>query len=266
VSLVSTSGVFLSPLYATGGVVFALSSMTVARVAAERRRADTATAKVASAVQRAEMAGQEAQNAQRLMVETLLSLTETRDTTTGEHSRRTSRLTRQLAEALASNPAFSAYLTPHRIDLLANLAPLHDIGKVGVPDAVLNKPGPLTPDERVEMQRHPGYGLEVILRAEREAGITDDAILAMAKEIVYTHHEKWDGKGYPQGLRGTDIPVPGRVMAVVDVYDACTGPRVYQRSLTHAETIDLIVKGKGNHFDPHVVDAFLTVAESIHRT
>jgi adenylate cyclase len=260
VSLLSTNGVFLSPLYTTGGVVLALSSMTVAKVVAERRRADTATSKVASAVEKAELAGQAAQNAQRLMVETLLSLTETRDNDTGTHSRRTSRLARLLAEELAKNRTFSAYLTPGRIDLLADLAPLHDIGKVGVPDAVLNKPGPLNPQERLEMEKHPGYGLEVILRAEREAGIKDDALLAMAKEIVYTHHEKWDGHGYPRGLRGADIPVPGRLMAVVDVYDACTGPRVYQRSLSHAETLDLIVRGRGNHFDPDVVDAFLIVA------
>jgi HD-GYP domain-containing protein (c-di-GMP phosphodiesterase class II) len=125
---------------------------------------------------------------------------------------------------------------------------------------VLNKPGTLTPDELAEMRRHPVYGLEVILRAEKEAGIKDDGILAMAKEIVYTHHEKWDGSGYPRGLSGPDIPVPGRLMAVVDVYDACTGPRIYQQSMTHGQAIELIARRKGNHFDPDVVEAFLTVA------
>jgi adenylate cyclase len=258
--LLSSTGVYLSPVYMTCGTLLALASMTVARVASERRRANTALSKVENAVHRAETAGQEATNAQRLMIETLLSLTETRDADTGAHSRRTSRFARLLAEALAKNPTFSASLTPQRIELLATLAPLHDIGKVGVPDAVLNKPGALTAKELVEMQRHPVYGLEVIQRAEQEAGIQQDAILAMAKEIVYTHHERWDGTGYPRGLRGPDIPIVGRLMAVVDVYDACTGPRVYQQPLSHEQTIALIAKRRGHHFDPDVVDAFLTIA------
>ena len=104
--------------------------------------------------------------------------------------------------------------------MLSSLAPLHDIGKVGIPDHILNKPGPLTPDEMVEMRRHPELGRDVILKAEQQVGVHDDATLAMAKDIVYTHHERWDGTGYPQGLRGADIPIPGRVMAIVDVYDA----------------------------------------------
>src|SRR5207244_7958254 len=108
--------------------------------------------------------------------------------------------------------------TADRIELLSTLAPLHDIGKVGVPDRVLNKPGTLTPEELEEMRRHPAHALDVLLKAEREAGVHDDVILAMAKDIVYTHHEKWDGTGYPRGLRGTEIPVVGRLMAVVDVY------------------------------------------------
>ena len=160
--------------------------------------------------------------AQRLMVQSLLSLTETRDAETGRHSRRTRQYTRLLAEQLAANPTYREYLTPFCIDLLATLAPLHDIGKVGVPDQLLNKPGELTPEEFREMQKHPVYGLDVITRAERDAGAHDDAILEMAKDIVYTHHERWDGKGYPRGLRGEQIPVAGRLIALVDVYDAMT--------------------------------------------
>jgi HD-GYP domain-containing protein (c-di-GMP phosphodiesterase class II) len=257
----ATSGAVFSPLYPTIGLAFGMALMTAATVTVERRRADTATRDVASAVHRAETAGRETSKAQRLMIETLLSLTETRDADTGKHSRRTSRNARLLAEALAKHPAFSEYLTPSRIEALAMLAPLHDIGKVGVPDAVLNKPGALTPDERAEMQRHPTYGKEVICRAEREAGIIDDAILSLAKEMVYTHHEWWDGSGYPQGLKGADIPIPGRIMAVVDVYDACTNPRVYQSALSHERAIERIAKGRGTHFDPDVVDAFLGVAQ-----
>src|SRR6185436_1048849 len=142
------------------------------------------------------------------------------------HARRTQQYARLLAEPLSSHPAFRDYLTKDRVDLLSRLAPLHDIGKVGVPDAVLNKPGKLTPEETVQMRRHPELGRDVILRAESRVGVRDDATLQLAKDIVYTHHERWDGKGYPQGLSGVDIPIPGRIMAVVDVYDA-----VHARSL-----------------------------------
>src|SRR5205823_9889467 len=132
----------------------------------------------------------------RLMVQALLSLTEVRAAETGRHSRRTQQYVRLLAERLATQPDFRAYLTRERIDLLSALAPLHDIGKVGVPDHVLNKPGALTPDEAAEMRKHPVYGYDVILKAEGRVGVRDDAILAVAKDIVYTHHERWDGTGY----------------------------------------------------------------------
>ena len=114
------------------------------------------------------------------------------------------------------------------------------------------------------MRRHPIYGREVIVRAEKEAGITDDAILAMAKEIVYTHHEKWDGTGYPDGVKGPDIPVPGRIMALVDVYDACTTRTLYRPSMSHEQVIEFIVRGKGTHFDPAVVEAFVQVSPMLH--
>src|SRR6185295_19655186 len=141
-------------------------------------------------------AGRQRTTTERLMVQTLLSLTEARDEETGRHSRRTQRYARLLAEQLAAHPMFHDYLTPQRIELLARLAPLHDIGKVGIPDRLLNKPGNLTGDEFEEMKRHPARGRDVIARAEREVGAADDAILSMAKEIVYTHHERWDGSGY----------------------------------------------------------------------
>jgi adenylate cyclase len=241
--LMSEFGVFLSPLFPTLGVTVALAAMTAARFTIERRRADRA--------------GEEKETSQKLMVQTLLSLTAVRDAETGRHSRRTQQYARVLAEELARNPRFRDFLTPERIDLLSSLAPLHDIGKVGVPDLVLNKPGQLTSEELVEMQKHPGYGRDVILQAQREVGVHDHAILGMAKDIVYTHHEKWDGTGYPEGLRGSEIPVPGRVMAVVDVYDAATTRTLYRPSLTHDQAVALIVRGRGTHFDPDVVDAFL---------
>ena len=125
---------------------------------------------------------------------------------------------------------------------------------------MLNKPGSLTPEELQEMRKHPAHGRDVILHAQREVGVEDDAILSLAKDIVYTHHEKWDGTGYPEGLHGTEIPVAGRVMAVVDVYDATTTRTLYRQPMTHDEAVAFIVKGRGGHFDPDVVDAFLQVS------
>ncbi|PYR72857.1 MAG: hypothetical protein DMF86_22250 [Acidobacteria bacterium] len=245
--LFSSSGVFLSPLFPTIGVTAALISMTFARFLVERGRAESA--------------GRERTTAQSLMVQTLLSLTETRDAETGKHSRRTQQYARLLAQQLALNPDFRAYLTPDRIDLLSSLAPLHDIGKVGIPDHILNKPGALTPEELAQMRSHPVLGRDVILKAEQRVGVRDDVTLAMAKDIVYTHHERWDGTGYPQGLRGPDIPIPGRVMGVVDVYDAAVTRTLYQKSVSHEDVVKLIVKGRGTHFDPAVVDAFIGVAD-----
>jgi len=257
---VSTQGVFISPLFVTVAAVGGLGAMTLAKFLVERERAEVAIGRIEIADQRAATAGEEKVTAQRLMVQTLLSLTETRDLETGRHSRRTQQYAKLLAAELSKNPSYRGFLSPERIELLSSLAPLHDIGKVGVPDAVLNKPGALTPAELEEMRRHPIYGRDVILRAEREAGVKDDAILSMAKEIVYTHHEWWDGSGYPEGLKGPAIPIPGRVMAMVDVYDACSTRTLYRPAMSHDETVKFIVSAKGSHFDPAVVDAFVVVA------
>ena len=195
------------------------------------------------------------------MIQALLSLTEVRDAETGQHSRRTQRYTKLLADELSNHPRFQRYLTPERIELLSTLAPLHDIGKVGVPDNILNKPGPLTPEELIEMRRHTVYGRDVIVNAERKAVVRDDAILSLAKEIVYTHHERWDGAGYPEGLRGEAIPVAGRILAVVDVYDAATTRTLYRSTLSHADAIAFIRSHRGTQFDPAVVDALDRVSD-----
>ena len=244
--LLSARGVFISPLLPTFAVLAALAVMTLAKFSVERGRADSAS--------------RDKTTAQRVMVQALLSLTEVRDAETGRHSRRTQQYTRLLAEQLATQPDFRAYLTHERIDLLSSLAPLHDIGKVGIPDHILNKPGALTPDELVQMRTHPTLGRDVILKTEARVGVRHDATLEMAKDIVYTHHERWDGGGYPQGLRGTAIPVAGRVMALVDVYDAVHARSLYRTCRSHDDTVAFIVGGKGTHFDPGVVDAFVVVA------
>jgi response regulator RpfG family c-di-GMP phosphodiesterase len=245
-TLLSKYGMFVSPLFPTLGLGGALGSMVAARFTIEHRRADRAVL--------------DRTTSQRLMVQSLLSLTEVRDAETGRHSRRTERYTQVLAEQLARDPRYAPYLTPDTITLLASLAPLHDIGKVGVPDRLLNKPGALTSEELAEMRKHPAHGRDVIVHAEQDVGAHDDRILAMAKDIVYTHHEKWDGTGYPEGLKGTEIPIAGRLIALVDVYDAVRTRRLYRDPLSHAEAVVLIVKGRGSHFDPAVVDAFMTVS------
>jgi len=249
--LMSTRGIFVSPLFPTLGLVASFGTIGAARYILEHHRADRA--------------GHDKVMSQRLMVQTLLSLTEVRDAETGRHSRRTQEYARVLATQLATSPEFRAYLTPERIELLASLAPLHDIGKVGVPDRLLNKAGLLTAEETAEMRKHPGHGRDVIEHAERDVGSSDDVILAMAKDIVYTHHEKWDGSGYPEGLRGPAIPIAGRLMALVDVYDAVTTRRAYRDPMTHAEAVEFIVGGRGTHFDPAVVDAFVRVASVVER-
>jgi len=250
-SLLDGDGAYFSPLYPSLTLLTGLAAMTVAGWGVERKRA--------------ERAGKEKATSQRLMVQTLLSLTGIRDAETGRHSHRTQKYTRVIAEELSKHPDFREYLTLERVDLLASLAPLHDIGKVGVPDRVLNKPGQLTPEELEEMRRHPQYGRDVIENAERAAGVRDDVALSVAKDIVYTHHEWWDGTGYPEGLRGTAIPIPGRVMAVVDVFDALTTRKLYQSPLSYDDAVAFIVKASGTHFDPQVVDAFVRVAPHLHQ-
>jgi adenylate cyclase len=249
--LLGTRGLFISPLFPTLALVGALGVAALHRLIVERRRAD--------------QSARQLRTAREMMLHALTSLTETRDFETGAHLIRTSRYSQVLGEALASRPKFRAFFTPETIDLVARLAPIHDIGKVGVADRTLRKPGPLSEDERAEMSRHPVYGRDVIARAEERVGVRDDFLLRLAKEIVYSHHERWDGTGYPEGLRGEEIPIPGRLVALVDVYDALASPRVYKGALPHEEVVEAIVAGRGTQFDPDMVDAFLEVREEWRR-
>jgi len=185
----------------------------------------------------------------------MASLVEARDNETGKHLQRTQNYVRILAEELKSHPRFTHYLDEHTITLLYKTAPLHDIGKVGVPDRILLKVGKLTPEEWELMKKHPEYGYEALVRAEQEIGTTD--FLQLAKEIIYAHHEKWDGSGYPRGLKGDEIPIPGRLMAIADVYDALISRRVYKDPFPHENAVAMICQATGHHFDPDIVKAFI---------
>ncbi|MDK9718546.1 MAG: HD domain-containing protein, partial [Trichlorobacter sp.] len=191
----------------------------------------------------------------------MASLAETRDNETGNHIRRTQLYVKLLAEKLRHNPRFSAELNKDKaIDLLVKSAPLHDIGKVGIPDRILLKPGRFEPDEFEVMKRHTALGRDAIITAEESLDL-ELPFLHYAKEIAYTHQEKWDGSGYPEGLSGDDIPVSGRIMAVADVYDALISRRVYKPAMPHDKAVSIIIEGRGSHFDPDMVDAFLSIAD-----
>jgi putative two-component system response regulator len=144
--------------------------------------------------------------------------------------------------------------------MLFKSAPLHDIGKVGIPDCILLKPGRLTPEEFEIMKTHAALGRDAIEHAERTLG-TDVEFLTVAKEIAYSHQEKWDGSGYPEGLSGEAIPISARLMAVADVYDALISRRVYKESMPHEAATAIIAEGRGRHFDPDMVDAFLEIQD-----
>jgi putative two-component system response regulator len=207
----------------------------------------------------------EVQAIQEATIFALASLAETRDSDTGNHIRRTQRYVKSLAWKLSTHPRFSDFLTPQTIGLLFKSAPLHDIGKVGIPDRILLKPGKLTDEEFEIMKTHTTLGRDAIAHAEQELG-EDVVFLTLAKEIVYSHQEKWDGSGYPQGLKGDEIPIAARLMAVADVYDALISRRVYKEPLPHERAVEIITQTSGRHFDPDVVEAFLAVQDNFHAT
>ncbi len=196
-------------------------------------------------------------------IRSLASLAETRDNETGGHILRTQRYVRALADHLRYRGQFLDRLDDRYIDLLFKSAPLHDVGKVGVPDAILLKPGKLTDEEFTTMKKHTTLGRDAIRRAEdRLEGDTGASFLRLAREIAYTHHEKWDGSGYPEGLAGQKIPVSGRLMAVADVYDALVTRRIYKPAFPHKQAVEIIRDGLGRHFDPDMCLAFLEIEET----
>ncbi len=193
-------------------------------------------------------------------------LAETRDNETGKHIMRTQHYVKTLAEYLMTKKKYRDYLSSSKVNLLFKSAPLHDIGKVGIADSILLKPGKLTDEEFTEMKRHTTYGRDAIVKSEEALGDkSSTTFLTLACEIAYSHHEKWDGSGYPEGLSGEDIPLSGRLMAVADVYDALISARVYKPAFPHEKAVAIILEGRGKHFDPALVDAFVDVQDTFRK-
>lgn len=203
---------------------------------------------------------QQVMRAQESTINALCALAELRDNETGNHIRRTQNYVRTLATRLSQSPRFAAELSEETIALLFKSAPLHDVGKVAIPDAILLKPGKLTEEEWVTMKKHAEYGRDALLQAENDLG-DSVSFLRYAREIAYGHHEKWDGTGYPQGLSGEAIPLSARIMAVADVYDALISRRVYKPPMSHSQAVDIIMQGRGKHFDPAIIDLLADVID-----
>jgi putative two-component system response regulator len=193
---------------------------------------------------------------QDVTIMVMASLAETRDSETGNHIRRTQHYVRALAEHLRTHPRFTDTLNDHYIEMLFKSAPLHDIGKVGIPDRILLKPGKLTPEEFEVMKTHTTLGRNAIEQAEQQLHM-EVPFLKIAKDIALCHQEKWDGSGYPPALRGDAIPVSARLMALADVYDALISRRVYKAPMSHEQAAQIIRQGRGQHFDPDITDAFV---------
>jgi PAS domain S-box-containing protein len=195
------------------------------------------------------------QNARAATILGLAKLAEYRDEGTGTHLERIREYAKRLAEEMAKIPRYGAIITPDYIEDIFQSSILHDIGKVGIPDAILLKPGRLTDAEFEVIKRHTTMGGDAI--AIIESRLEESSFLFMGKEIAYNHHEKWDGSGYPQGLEGEEIPLSARIVALADVYDALTSERFYKKAYTHKKSKEIITDLKGTHFDPETVDAFL---------
>ena len=205
----------------------------------------------------------ENQHIQDVTIHALARLAETRDNETGNHILRTQEYVRTLAQRLQRNPRFADLIDDRMVSLLAKSAPLHDIGKVGIPDRVLLKPGKLDAEEWAIMKTHAQLGADALAHAERDVA-QPVAFLKCAEQIARSHHERWDGSGYPDGLAGEAIPLPARLMALADVYDALISQRVYKPPFPHQQAYAMIVADRGRHFDPDVVDAFIDCHDELH--
>jgi putative two-component system response regulator len=200
---------------------------------------------------------------QEVTIESMGTLAEFRDSETGGHIKRTQNYVKCLTRYLQTNSKYKSILNSKSTELMYKSAPLHDIGKVGIPDHILLKPGKLTDVEFEEMKQHTVYGRNTIMISEKKLG--KDSFLKCARRMAFSHHEKWNGSGYPQGLIGESIPISGRLMAVADVYDALVSKRTYKPSFPHSKAVSTILEGKGIHFDPDIVDAFENRSEAFRK-
>lgn len=194
---------------------------------------------------------------QRTMIECIASIAEYRTHETGRHIKRIQNYVKELATALKNHPNFSYCLNDDAINILYQSVPLHDIGKIAIPDSILLKPGKLTEEEFSVIKKHSLYGSETIAKYEKT--LPNNDFLKSAREIAFSHHEKWDGTGYPKGIKAEEIPISARLMALADVYDALTTNSVYRTALSHIKALEIIKESKGTHFDPDIVEAFVSI-------
>lgn len=203
-------------------------------------------------------------NREEQMMASLNALALARDNETGNHIIRTQYYVKALADRLIANDQYPEEMNSRIASLLFKASPLHDIGKIGIPDHILLKPGPLTEAEWEIMKTHASIGESVLLSAEQQSvhddGSVDDIVM-VGVQIAGCHHEKWDGTGYPRGLAGRAIPLPARIMALADMYDALISERVYKKSWTHQKAVEEIISKSGTHFDPLIVEAFIAEKE-----
>jgi putative two-component system response regulator len=202
----------------------------------------------------------EVQRSQQIVLFAMATLAEQRESDTESHILRVQHYLQALAQHLSGHADFADVLTPQYREMLFHSAPLYDMGSVGVPDRILLKPGRLTPQEVAVMRTHPTIGYEALLRSEKRHGHASP-LLTLAKELVLSHQEKWDGSGYPQGLAGKQIPVSARLMAIADVYDALISDKVYKAGVPHDRAVQVIFGERGAHFDPDMVDAFIEIQD-----
>lgn len=247
--LLAWAQILFSPFPSTLVLFGNLALLTLWRISTESRRAE-----------------RQLEMTRRFILSALTSLSSIRDVETGAHVRRVQRYTKLLCDAMVRKRRFRRALSRGTIQMIYELVPIHDIGKVAIPDHILRKPGRLDDEEFEIMKTHTTHGYQVFVDAAQESGLKDDAALRLAGDIILAHHERWDGTGYPRGLRAYDIPLAGRIVAVADVYDAMVCRRVYKEPLSHETALDYISANAGRFFDPSVVEAFLEVEAEFHRT
>jgi adenylate cyclase len=249
--LLLSSGIFVSPLLPMVTPIIVMTFLSLMKYGIEARKV----------LHR----NRDLIEAQDAIIRSMSALAEAHDAETGWHLLRTQHYVETLARHLATLPHYRD-LDEAGIDLLSKSAPLHDIGKVGIPDHILNKPGPLTEEEIDIMKTHTLIGAHALATAIDGTVHPENLdFLHYAQQMIESHHEKWDGSGYPHGLSGTDIPLAGRLMALADVYDALVFTRVYKKKISHAEAKEIILNETGRHFDPEVIAAFVAKDEEFIR-